>query len=106
LEQTPGVISVLPSSSSRYPRINASFSTVLLKGPGERGTIDEIAARLRKVLYPEFANTRPRINFPNALGGTDSYAPIRGMLMGPDLKKLAEMCQELNKEIFKVESLA
>jgi HAE1 family hydrophobic/amphiphilic exporter-1 len=106
LEQVPGVISAMPGSSSRYPRINASFSTVLLKGPEERGTIEEIAARLRKVLYPEFAYTRPRINFPNSLGGTDSYAPIRGILMGPDLKKLAELCQELNKEIFKIPSLA
>jgi HAE1 family hydrophobic/amphiphilic exporter-1 len=61
---------------------------------------------LRKVLYPEFAFSRPRINFPNALGGTDAYAPIRGMLMGPDLKKLSDLCQDINKVIFKVPSLA
>src|SRR5262249_19738629 len=52
------------------------------------------------------AYARPRINFPNSLGGTDSYAPIRGMLMGPDLRKLSELCQEINKEIFKIPSLA
>src|SRR5262249_4157419 len=70
------------------------------------GTIDEIAARVRGALYPEFAYARPRINFPNALGGTDAFAPIRGMLRGPDLKTLSDLCQEINKEIFKVESLA
>ena len=36
----------------------------------------------------------------------DSFAPIRGMLLGPDLKKLSEMCQDINKQIFKIESLA
>src|SRR5207247_11328927 len=56
--------------------------------------------------YADCAYTRPRINLPNSLGGTESYAPIRGILMGPDLKKLAELCQELNKEIFKIPSLA
>jgi HAE1 family hydrophobic/amphiphilic exporter-1 len=106
LEKVPGVISVMPQSSARYPRINASFSTILLEDASQRGTIEQMAARLRKVLYPEFAFSRPRINFPNALGGTDAYAPIRGMLMGPDLKKLSDLCQDINKEIFKIPSLA
>src|SRR5258707_13992286 len=44
LEKTPGVISVLPQSSARYPRINASFSTVLLEDADKRGTIDQMAA--------------------------------------------------------------
>ncbi|HTM47778.1 MAG TPA: efflux RND transporter permease subunit, partial [Bryobacteraceae bacterium] len=106
MEATPGVVAAIPQSSTRYPRINASFSTVLLQDAEQRGTIEQMAARLRKTLYPEFAFARPRINFPNALGGSDSFAPIRGMLMGPDLRKLSELCQELNKEIFKIESLA
>src|SRR2546425_7845617 len=99
IEKIPGVVSIIPASSVRYNRINASFSTILLQGADERGDINEMAGKIRKVLYPEFAYARPRINFPNALGGTDSYAPIRGMLLGPDLKTLAAMAKQINLEL-------
>src|SRR2546422_6060608 len=46
-EKVPGVISVMPQSMARYPRINASFSTILLEDASQRGTIDQMAARLR-----------------------------------------------------------
>src|SRR6185436_15296785 len=58
------------------------------------------------VLYPEFAYARPRINFPNLLGGMDSFAPIRGMLLGPDIKKLSELAVQISKEMNKLPSVA
>ncbi|MEO7648984.1 MAG: efflux RND transporter permease subunit, partial [Bryobacteraceae bacterium] len=106
LEKVPGVTLVLPQTSTRYNRINAAFITVLLKDANERGDINEMAAKIRKVLVPEFAHARPRINFPNALGGSDSFAPIRGMLLGPDLVKLAELSRTISKELATAQAVA
>ncbi|MGH9201297.1 MAG: efflux RND transporter permease subunit, partial [Vicinamibacterales bacterium] len=99
IDKIPGVIAMVPMTSSRYNRVNASYSTILLKDPTERGDINSMATEIRKVLYPEYAFTRPRINFPNALGGRDSFAPIRAVLLGPDLKRLAELAKEISLEL-------
>lgn len=106
LEKIPGVIAVVPQTSSRYQRVNMAFVTVLLQDADQRDEINTMAAHIRKVLFPEYAYTRPRVNFPNVLGGRDSYAPIRGMLLGPDLKKLAEMAKQISVELSKTESVA
>ncbi|MGH9658280.1 MAG: efflux RND transporter permease subunit, partial [Bryobacteraceae bacterium] len=106
IDKIPGVIAMVPMTSSRYNRVNASYSTILLKDPTERGDINSMATEIRKVLYPEYAFTRPRINFPNALGGRDSFAPIRAVLLGPDLKKLAELAKEISLELMKCDAVA
>ncbi|MGH9720018.1 MAG: efflux RND transporter permease subunit, partial [Bryobacteraceae bacterium] len=59
-----------------------------------------------RVVLRDYAHTRPRINFPNALGGRDSFAPIRGMLLGPDLKKLSELAKLISLELFKAPAVA
>ena len=78
----PGVIAVIPQSSPRMARVSMAFFNVLLKPADERGDINQMAVKVRQVLYPEFAYGRPRINFPNLLGGMDSFAPIRGHAAG------------------------
>jgi HAE1 family hydrophobic/amphiphilic exporter-1 len=103
-QQIPGVVGVLPQTSSMSARVNNAFITVLLDEPERRADLNTIAAQVREILK-DYAYTRPRINFPNALGGRESMSPIRGMLLGPDLKKLADMSKLIGAEMYKLESV-
>ncbi|MSV30656.1 MAG: efflux RND transporter permease subunit [Bryobacterales bacterium] len=103
-QKIPGVLAVLPQTSSMSARVNNAFITVLLDEPDRRADLNTIAAQVREILK-DYAYTRPRINFPNALGGRESMSPIRGMLLGPDLKKLAELSKVIGAEMYKLESV-
>ncbi|HNY42584.1 MAG TPA: hypothetical protein PKJ41_19440, partial [Bryobacteraceae bacterium] len=85
IEKVPGVIAVVPSSGSMMNRVAQAQITILLAPPGERGTLNEIAAQIRGIMLPEYAYTRPGLRFPNVLGGRDTFSPIRATLLGPDL---------------------
>jgi hydrophobic/amphiphilic exporter-1 (mainly G- bacteria), HAE1 family len=101
----PGVTAVLPASmSSMMNRVTMANITILLKDRSERGDINEMAGHVRTVLR-DYPYTRPRINFPNALGGRDSFAPVRGMLLGPDLRKLVEIGKDVSRELVKTQSV-
>ncbi|MBM3774857.1 MAG: efflux RND transporter permease subunit, partial [Acidobacteria bacterium] len=104
IEKVPGVIAVVPSSSSFIQRVTMASLTILLEDASKRGDINRMAARVREVLR-EYAYARPRISFPNLLGGRDSFAPIRGMLLGPDVKKLSEMARDISVELMKTDSV-
>lgn len=105
MEQVPGVIAALPQSSSSFMnRVNMSFVLLLLEPATERGDINQMAAKIRGALR-EFQAGRPRVVFPNALGGRDSFAPIRGMLLGPDIKVLSETAKEVAREMMNTESV-
>lgn len=106
IEKVPGVIAVLPQSLNLavLQRVTMSNVTILLKDASERGDINHMAARIREQLEP-FAYARPRITFPNALGGRDSFAPIRGMLLGPDIKSLTQYARQVNIELLKTRSV-
>ncbi len=103
-QKIPGVLAVLPQTSSMSARVNNAYITVLLDEPDRRADLNVIAAQVREILK-DYAYTRPRINFPNALGGRESMSPIRGMLLGPDLKKLAELSKLIGAEMYKLESV-
>jgi HAE1 family hydrophobic/amphiphilic exporter-1 len=105
IEKVPGVVAVLPQSGSGFMnRVNQSFITILLKPPSERGDINTMAARIRASLR-DAAVGRPRINFPNVLGGRDSFAPIRGMLLGPDIKVATSIAKEVSKGMMETPSI-
>jgi HAE1 family hydrophobic/amphiphilic exporter-1 len=101
IDQVDGVKMMVPRSSSFMDRVTMAYSTILLDAPEERPGIEEMAQRVRTQLG-DFAYTRPRINFPNMLGGRDSFSPIRAMLLGPDIDSLVQYAKaaqiELNKE--------
>jgi hydrophobic/amphiphilic exporter-1 (mainly G- bacteria), HAE1 family len=103
--EMPGVRAVYPSSSMMMDRVTMAFITVLLKGPDERADIQTMGQNLRNVIR-EFPQGRPRIMFPNALGGRDTFAPIRGMLLGPSLRPLVEVAKEVNQSILQQPALA
>jgi HAE1 family hydrophobic/amphiphilic exporter-1 len=104
IEAVPGVIAVVPSASRSFSRVNSAFLTILLQERSERDDINEMASKLR-VLLRDYAFTRPRISFPNALGGRDSFSPIRGMLLGPDLLKLTELGRDVSKVLMETDSV-
>lgn len=95
-----GVVAVIPQSSIMLDRVTMAYMTVLLKPPSERGSIGEMGQKVRGVMR-EFAFARPRVTFPNALGGRDTFAPIRAQLLGPDMSKLVEIAKEAYAEMLK-----
>ena len=101
IEKVPGVKLVVPKSSTMMDRVTMAFSTILLHPPEQRADILTMAQKVREQLK-EWQDLRPRINFPNVLGGRDTFSPIRAMLLGPDMNKLVGLAKgslmELQKE--------
>jgi hydrophobic/amphiphilic exporter-1 (mainly G- bacteria), HAE1 family len=103
-----GVLTVIPTTGGRMGGGGGSSSsntTVLLKDVGERGPILEMGAKVRQVLRP-YAYARPRVSFPNTLGGRDTFVPIRAQLLGPDMDTLTRIAKETNGEMVRVPSVS
>jgi len=98
IEQVPGVIAVIPQSSTMMDRVTMAFITVLLDPPEKRGSILEVGNKVRAAAM-EFPSARPRITYPNALGGRDTFAPIRAMVLGPDIRKLVQIGKIANQAL-------
>jgi HAE1 family hydrophobic/amphiphilic exporter-1 len=54
----------------------------------------------------QFPETRPRITFPNVLGGRETFAPIRAMLLGPDMLPLVAAAKEVSQKMMAEPALA
>jgi HAE1 family hydrophobic/amphiphilic exporter-1 len=105
LEKIPGVIAVLPQSSTGFvERVTIAYITLLLKPADERDNILVMGQRVRQITS-EYPHVRPRINFPNALGGRDTFAPIRAMLLGPDMESNVKIAKQISAEMLKQPSL-
>jgi len=105
IDKVPGVILTVPGSSQFLDRVTMSFSTVLLAPPSERGSIEEMGQKVREAIK-DYAQYRPRINFPNVLGGRDTFSPIRLQILGPDINKLVSISKDALIEMQKEPSLA
>jgi HAE1 family hydrophobic/amphiphilic exporter-1 len=105
ISKVDGVRAVIPTSQGMMGRVNTSNIGILLKPTDERAPIIEMGQRVRTVLRP-FAYTRPRVAFPNTLGGRDTFAPIRAQLLGPDLAPIVEIAKQANTELLKVPSVS
>ena len=57
--------------------------------------------KVREVIK-DYAFARPRITFPNALGGRDTFAPIRAMLLGPEMVPLVDMAKEVSAKMMSI----
>jgi HAE1 family hydrophobic/amphiphilic exporter-1 len=104
IEKVPGVRMVFPRSASFVDRVTMMFSTILLEPEDKREDIVTMAAKVREQLR-DYAYLRPRINFPNLLGGRDSFSPIRGMLLGPDIRQCVALAKEYTLELQKEPSV-
>jgi HAE1 family hydrophobic/amphiphilic exporter-1 len=94
IEQVPGVRLVVPRSPSFMDRVTYAFLTVLLDPPNQREDINTMAQKVREAIS-DYAYLRPRISFPNVLGGRESFAPIRAMLLGSDLQDLVPLAKQV-----------
>ncbi|HEX8091278.1 MAG TPA: efflux RND transporter permease subunit, partial [Blastocatellia bacterium] len=54
----------------------------------------EVAAKIRKITG-EYKNLRSKVIIPSALGGGESYFPIRAVILGPDFQKAAEISKQV-----------
>ncbi len=105
MEEVPGVIAVLPMSSTGFMnRVNYARVMLLLEPASKRGDINQMAAKIRASLR-DFRIGMPRVSFPNALGGRDSFSPIRGMLLGPEMPVLADIAKEVSRRLMETESV-
>ncbi|MCC6586657.1 MAG: efflux RND transporter permease subunit [Bryobacterales bacterium] len=104
IEKVPGVSLVVPKSSMFMDRVTQAFLTILLDDQEKRADIQTMAQNIRDVIKP-WAHLRPRINFPNVLGGRDTFSPIRVMLLGQDIKVLVDIAKRSVIEMQKEPSL-
>ena len=104
IARIPGVTTVIPSSTGFIDRVTMAQIGVLLKPTSEREDITTMGQRIREAIR-DFAYTRPRVTFPNALGGRETFAPIRAMLLGPDMENLFALAKQVNQEMLRVPSV-
>jgi HAE1 family hydrophobic/amphiphilic exporter-1 len=100
-----GVVAVLPRTSSFMDKVNQAESTILLKPEGQRADIVTMGQKVRETMRP-WAYARPRVNFPNILGGRETFAPIRAQVLGPELPVLVDLARQMLKELDKEKSLS
>lgn len=93
IEKIPGVLTVVPASQGFLERVQQGRMTILLDDPSKRGSLNEIAVQIRQI-FRDYTYARPGLQFPNALGGRDTFAPIRGSILGPDLERLAPIAKD------------
>jgi hydrophobic/amphiphilic exporter-1 (mainly G- bacteria), HAE1 family len=54
----------------------------------------DVAAKIRKIAA-EYKNLRSKVIIPSALGGGETFFPIRALILGPDLQKAAELSKQV-----------
>jgi HAE1 family hydrophobic/amphiphilic exporter-1 len=101
----PGVRYVTAGSAGYIGRVTMASMTILLDPPSERGSIQHMGQLVRNAIR-DYAYTRPRVSFPNALGGRDTFTPIRLSLLGPELGPLVEIAKQANERLLNVPSLS
>ncbi|MBM3759283.1 MAG: efflux RND transporter permease subunit [Acidobacteria bacterium] len=104
LEKIDGVTAVVPSTAGFLQRVTMAYIYVFLKPQDQRASITQMGQKVRD-MSKEFAYARPRVTFPNILGGRDTFAPIRLQLLGPDINKLVGFAKSLNAEMAKEPSI-
>ncbi len=105
IQQIDGVTAVIPATHGFIGRVTMANIGILLKPEGERAPIMEMGARVRQAMRP-WAYTRPRVSFPNTLGGRDTFSPIRAVLLGPELEPLVEFAKQANMELMAIPSVS
>jgi HAE1 family hydrophobic/amphiphilic exporter-1 len=94
VEKIPGVIAVIPQTQGFVERVTMANITMLLKSADEREDILTMGQRVRRIVS-EYPFARPRVTFPNTLGGRDTFAPVRAILLGPDMKELVKYAKDI-----------
>lgn len=104
VESVPGVRSIAAGSSTMMDRVTMGQMTILLDPQDQREDILTMGNKVREQMRP-FTAARPRVSFPNLLGGRDTFAPIRAMLLGPDIRTIVDIAKEVNTALLKEDSI-
>jgi HAE1 family hydrophobic/amphiphilic exporter-1 len=107
IQKIDGVTTVIPSThggGGMGGRVTMAGITVLLKPTDERADLTAIGQTVRQSVR-EYAYSRPRVTFPNALGGRDTFAPVRAQLLGPDMGVIVELAKTASLEMMKEPSM-
>ena len=104
VDKIPGVTLTVPATSQHIDRVTMSYSTVRLAPPDQREPIEVMGQHVREAIK-DYAQYRPRVNFPNVLGGRDTFSPIRLQILGPDIDKLVALSKTALIEMQKEPSL-
>jgi len=94
IAQVPGVRMTIPRTMGNFPNIG-----ILLDPPDKRAPIGEMGTLVRAAALRGHPTLRPRVSFPNILGGRDSFSPIRAQILGPDMKEIVNIAKASVKEI-------
>jgi hydrophobe/amphiphile efflux-1 (HAE1) family protein len=107
IEKIPGVLTVIPQSGygGGTPRVTQANATILLAPEGQRASILEMGNMVRAI-GRQYPSARPRVSFPNVLGGRDNGSPIRVQLLGPDIHQSALIAQKMLAEMANEPSVA
>jgi hydrophobic/amphiphilic exporter-1 (mainly G- bacteria), HAE1 family len=99
LEKIPGVRAVIPGTQSNMlDRVTMASITILLDPTDMREDIVAMGQKVRAVVR-EYPQSRPRVTFPNVLGGRDTFAPVRAQLLGPEMRPLVDLAREASKRL-------
>jgi HAE1 family hydrophobic/amphiphilic exporter-1 len=64
----------------------------------------QVAAKIRKI-NSEYRNLRSKVIIPSALGGGETYFPIRALILGPDFQKAAELAKQISDRMHDIPGL-
>src|SRR5205085_1633843 len=64
----------------------------------------DVAAKIRKVCA-EYRNLRSKVIIPSALGGGETFFPIRALILGPDFQKAADLSKQVADRMHQVPGL-
>ncbi len=105
IQKIDGVTAVIPATQGFAGRVTMASIGILLRPEDERAPILAMGAKVREAMRP-FAYARPRVSFPNTLGGRDTFSPIRAQLLGPELGPLVDIAKQANREMVNVPSVS
>jgi hydrophobic/amphiphilic exporter-1 (mainly G- bacteria), HAE1 family len=66
----------------------------LVDAAKRKATNLDVAAKLRRICA-EYRNLRSKVIIPSALGGGETYFPIRALILGPDFQKAADLSKQI-----------
>jgi HAE1 family hydrophobic/amphiphilic exporter-1 len=76
----------------------------LVDASARKATNLDVAAKIRKICA-EYRNLRSKVIIPSALGGGETYFPIRALILGPDFQKAADLSKQIADKMHQVPGL-
>jgi HAE1 family hydrophobic/amphiphilic exporter-1 len=103
LTKLPGVDFVNPYVHEGL--MSHSHVYVKLAGLSERSVSNLDTAAAARKICAGYANLRCRVMIPSALGGGETFFPIRALILGPEFTKVVEYSKEAASRIRKIPGL-